>query len=341
LYQSIERCHTLLIDNGVHTDSARIPRDLSTAMTLYREKAESATRLQHHLAVQIQHGIQSDLLRTMSGQYVGNVNQDLHHRAIMLSATAPGASLIFTTLPTTSDYQLNDDEFNTAIRLRLQIVPRNDMLNAQGQLMNVQCYVCDSTHRRVFSSVNEVCAHAHACPKLKRTINTQRHNMVLLTVMRLFREVGHHTELEPWAYDVRDERNRPDATCISTRVNVPPTMVDVSVVHPACSSHVSTGQKSLACAKRREIEKCAKYASQAEHENMKFVPLVMETTGAFGRQFSRLLRELSIQAADERVMSEYEFLRYSRAAIVFALHRGNGRLVSTFAGSANIRQTGA
>ena len=288
--------------------------------------------------IQVATLVDIDKLDTMTKQYANNVNQDLPHRAIMLCATAPGASIIFTTLPICSDYQLSDKEFEFAVRLRLNIVPRNDMLNSSGQLMNFECRICDSKHRRTFTSINEVCAHAHKCNKMKRTINTQRHNMVLLTVTRLFREVGHHTELEPWAYDIRDVRKRPDATCISTRANVVPIMVDVSITHPACDSRVAIGQKSLGCAKDRELYKTNKYAGQAVNENMKFVPLVMETTGAFGRELARLLRQLSIQAADERVMSEYEFLRYARASIVFALHRGNGRLVKTFADSVHIEQ---
>jgi hypothetical protein len=336
LFQSIDKCHESLFENGVCANATRIPRELSAAMNLYRTEMESAQRLQHHLTIQINRDTQKQLLNRMTSQYVENENQDLSHRAILLSATAPGASLVFTTLPTCSDFQLSDDEFNVAIRLRLNIVPRNDMLNARGKLMNVQCLICDSSARRIFSSVNDICAHPHACSKLKRTINTHRHNAVLLTVARLFREVGYATELEPFAYDVRDVRKRPDATCISTRANVRPIMVDVSIVHPACTSHVAYGQKPLGNAIRREIAKTTKYKGQAENENMQFIPLVMETTSAFGREFARVLRELSIQAADERVMTEREFLHYARACISFALHRGNGRLVTTFASQARI-----
>ena len=171
----------------------------------------------------------------------------------------------------------------------------------------------------------------------KRSSITQRHNMVLLTYTRLCREIGHHTELEPFAYDERDERGRPDATCVSISPHVAPTMVDVSVTHPACDSLVVKGQRILACATEREVMKTDKYKNIAANENMEFVPLVLESTGAFGRKLSRNLKQLSMQAEDERVMSQREFLHYSRASIAFALHRGNGRVMQCFASAARVK----
>ena len=63
----------------------------------------------------------------------------------------------------------------------------------------------------------------------------------------------------------------------------------------------------------------------------------MESTGAFGRKLSCNLKQLSMQAEDERVMSQREFLHYSRASIAFALHRGNGRVMQCFASAARVK----
>ena len=119
-------------------------------------------------------------------------------------------------------------------------------------------------------------------------------------------------------------------------MHVLPTMVDVSVTHPACESLVNTGQKMLACASEREVMKTEKYKNIAANENMQFIPLVLESTGAFGRHLTRNLKSLAMQAEDERVMSQREFLQYSRASIAFALHRGNGRVVQLFASAARV-----
>jgi hypothetical protein len=291
--------------------------------------------LQHYLSQQIQRRTSADLLEHLH-------HTDRAHRAVMLSCTSAGASLIFTTIPTELDYQLSDAEMDVAVRLRLNCVPRNDMIDDSGNLMQVQCGICPSNKRTLLTTVNAVCAHPHACEMLKRSASTQRHNNVLHTFTRACREVGYHTVLEPMHIDNSGVRSRPDATCWSTRGNMKPMMVDVSVVHPGCTSHVGTGQKLLGCAMAREKVKRSQYASIAADESATFVPLIVESTGALGTQFVKILRNLSAQAADERVSSEREFSHYVRASIAFALFRGNARLVSQFiARSAVQRQPAA
>ena len=70
---------------------------------------------------------------------------------------------------------------------------------------------------------------------------------------------------------------------------------------------------------------------------MKFVPLVMESSGALGKHFQQLLKDLAIQAKDQLLMSEHEFLFRSRALLAFALQRGNSFLFTQFVSRCHVR----
>jgi hypothetical protein len=86
----------------------------------------------------------------------------------------------------------------------------------------------------------------------------------------------------------------------------------------------------LICAQLREKNKLKKYIHVAQRENLTFIPLVMESTGAFGRHFKKIIRSLAKQASDQRIMSERDFYVYACSSICFSLHRGNGFVISKF-----------
>ena len=153
---------------------------------------------------------------------------------------------------------------------------------------------------------------------------TTRHNMVLHNIVKLCRQIQFHCNLEPTFRDIRNARNRPDATLISGTPLIQSTMIDVSIIHPGSNSYVNNiGQNKLGCASKREKDKINKYQEIAYSEHMKFIPLVMESSGAFGKYFIDFINQLSTQVADQRIMSSKQFRHYAHSTIAFTLQRGN------------------
>ena len=60
------------------------------------------------------------------------------------------------------------------------------------------------------------------------------------------------------------------------------TMVDVTVVHGQCPTHLSKASKVLGLAAWAEKEKLHHYERMAREEGKRFVPVVFETTGGIG-----------------------------------------------------------
>ena len=63
---------------------------------------------------------------------------------------------------------------------------------------------------------------------------------------------------------------------------------------------------------------------------MKFIPLVMESSGAFGKYFIDFINQLSTQVADQRIMSSKQFRHYAHSTIAFTLQRGNSIIIKEF-----------
>jgi hypothetical protein len=331
LYRTIKDCHTAILSSGV-TPNNRIKDNLEEALLEYRQADSSVNKLQHFITQQIHQHNYDNLLIQMNSDVDSNEfteNIDMHHRATLISSSADGASTIFNTLPSQPEYILNDTAMSIAIRSRLQIVPRNDMIdNTNGMLKDtIICGLCSKS----MLTIADTCSHSHTCVVLKGTAITTRHNFVLQTLVKLCREVGYVTTLEPAHRGARNARLRPDATCISSSPTVESILIDVSVIHTSSNSYVLTdGQTSFACTDKREKLKIQKYQPIADKEKMKVVPLIIESTGAFGRQFAQIIRDLARQAEKARVSSERDFYHHTRSLVAFALHRGNAFMFEQF-----------
>ena len=76
-------------------------------------------------------------------------------------------------------------------------------------------------------------------------------------------------------------------------------MLDVSVVYPACATyHKGAAEAPLYAAQKREDTEITKYGTLASHNRYKFVPFVMESTGALGKRAAAFLKDLAQYARE-------------------------------------------
>jgi hypothetical protein len=209
--------------------------------------------------------------------------------------------------------------FNQYIRMRLQLPPHDN----NRLVCNVlQCGTrLPTTHDQVH--------HHQVCRNMTSREATIRHNYVLNTVLRLARDAGFATAKEEAVRDEHGQKLRPDAIITSTISVHRLLYLDVSVVHPAAKSYSAQSafvQKPLAAATTREKRKHRLYDAVARTDQAVFIPLVIESYGAFGREFVGFLSSLASVAAEYHGFDEKEmkdWMRDARRDIVFALQGGN------------------
>jgi hypothetical protein len=105
--------------------------------------------------------------------------------------------------------------------------------------------------------------------------------------------------------------------------------IDVSITHPAAQSYNTQAANltnPLFAAKQRERSKHVKYDAVASQDSARFIPLVLESYGAFGKEFDSFVSVLGSAAADFHGFGVREVSDWIAAAyrdIVVALHSGN------------------
>ena len=116
-----------------------------------------------------------------------------------------------------------------------------------------------------------------------------------------------------------------------TSGNSTPILADVTITHPIISDRslitVSMTQP-LYFAKHREEAKIRKYSGRAIQINQHFIPLVLETYGAYGPKFSQYIKSLASYAVQNRSFNQRaQLIRYWRMKISACLQRANSRLI--------------
>jgi hypothetical protein len=178
--------------------------------------------------------------------------------------------------------------------------------------------------------------HFLVCQKLKATASTTRHDMLVRAFAELAQAAGACVIVEP-----NTDGMRPDAEIVWAEDT---DLVDVSVAHVGSSAvrSLGTDRGALRSAKAREARKVKAYEDVAREANATFVPLVLETFGAFavgtrnyisklnlmllssvaGRdlpdQTGRMLQRLAVTLQNGNARVQEEGLRRARAAAVGA-----------------------
>jgi hypothetical protein len=251
-------------------------------LATYAKETDKADRLQHHIQEQAAKHMQHSLLAS----FKTNVQ-----RAALLSSSAPHAGIPLTCIPLDDrpSHYMPTPLFNQYVRLRLQLPP-----NDTHRLV---CNVLQCSER--LSSDEQQTHHHQACKHFTRE-TIRRHNAVLNTVLRLAQDAGFEAAKEEPVLDAHGHNLRPDAILTSALASQPVLYVDVAIVHPAVSSYRNQSasvKAPLAAAAAREKHKHHKYDAVAAADHARFVPLVMESYGAFGKEFDSFLSCLASAAA--------------------------------------------
>ena len=331
LYRSFYRCHAALLSphTGLHP-SDRLPADIEHVLSIYSDRssisATHAHRLQHHLIHQIELSHHQKLLS----------NSSIIDRAQLRSASSQYAGLQFIILPNAAEHTIITPYFNQSVRLRLNLPP-HDMSTSYCDVQ--QC-------GKILVDTIDVTHHHFSCRQLKRKEITFRHDLIVNTVLRIARDAGYATHREPRIIDDLQTSTQPDATLYSLHSNRQPIFIDVSVTHPCAPSYVHAAGRarhpppqvisdastsSLASAshptiKQREHTKINYYAQVTHDHHAIFYPLVMETYGAIGEQFIKLLAILASDAAEYHQHTPQQSKRWlfqARCSIAIALQVGN------------------
>jgi hypothetical protein len=156
---------------------------------------------------------------------------------------------------------------------------------------------------------------------------TDRHNHILDMVRRIATSAGIHiyaTDREH-GRPVRDQKI-PDGEVqwLDSR-----EFIDVSIIHPASkAASMARNFTDGGAAQLRENAKMRKYLDFARYQNAEFCPLVCETYGGFGKEFTKFVQRLAARKIQndpdpEQDNQRARFVSHSIKLLSFALQRGN------------------
>jgi hypothetical protein len=311
--RSLAHAHAALLTPGTGVlASEKLPSTVEALLSTYSQPTPLVDGLQHHIQLQTSKHIQ----RAILASYTTNAQ-----RAALLSASAPRAGIPLTSIPTADSTGpiMPSAQFDQYVRMRLQLPPRDTSPSACN-IMQCGSELSDDIART---------HHHQVCKHIRNREATVRHNKVLTTVLRIARDAGFAAAHEEPVRDEKGHKLRPDAIITPCSPQYAIMYIDVSVTHPASLSYNTQAAdvtKPLATAKTRERAKHVKYDAVAAQDSARFIPLVLESYGAFGREFDSFLSLLGSAAADFHGFSEREVRTWVASAyrdIVVALHSGN------------------
>ena len=180
--------------------------------------------------------------------------------------------------------------------------------------MGLPCALCGQT-------VSDQ-AHLLACQVPRRGGATQRHDAVKNLVARMAKDALVSVMVEPF----RHAESRFDLWFTSAGFN---RAIDVTIVHPTCSTHVRASSQGLSAADRAEKRKLQIEGQQrlAQRIGAELAPFGAETFGAIGPMARDTLRQVAA-AADHTDINGVELLQAVSVAIV----KGNWRLLEQAVG---------
>jgi hypothetical protein len=231
----------------------------------------------------------------------------------LISLQHDSSSAWLTSLPTDPSFFMPNHVFRMAMKVRLGIP-------AASQKLPSHCPLCKSNN---VSDPN----HLLGCSNMRQRAMTDRHNHILDVVRRIATSSGVHiyaTDREH-GRPVRDQKI-PDGEVqwLDSR-----EFIDVSVIHPASKAAAMMGNfADGGAAKLRENAKMHKYLAFARSQNAEFRPLVCETYGGLGKEFTKFVHRLADRKFQNDPEPEHEhqrtrFVSHSLKLLSFALLRGN------------------
>ena len=220
--------------------------------------------------------------------------------------------------PSTPELTLIDESFILANKHRLGIRPVEDL--------PPKC-PCDT------DLSTDSPQHFYSCRQQLRRAMTVRHDSIVRFLRDAFVMVGAAVTIEPRLYNT--ERLRPDLDILLPDQHV---TLDVAIANPVAPSRKL--DRRFAAADDLQGRKNTKYKEWSHQQGAKFLPFIMETPGALGKQTAGVFKLLAKAAATATIgMSVAEFMRSRRQALSVTLQRGNALVVKM--GAINARASAA
>jgi hypothetical protein len=233
------------------------------------------------------------------------------------SCSAKGASMFLTTNPSKPELFMSDRDLSITVRQRLGMLPVD---NLPDYCACGKPFAADPDH---LSDCNTVLSGGGAA--------IYRHNMIVNRLASLCRLAHVSVKVEPRSDD-KEERKRPDLKLQFLRARV---FVDVAVTHPPSESYRNAAARiNLAAAAHTEVTKHSRYDAFAAREHGRFIPFILESFGAFGKECRTLINSLAREAEHARVMTQREFKGYAYRTLSVDLQRGNAYVVASGANMA-------
>jgi hypothetical protein len=225
--------------------------------------------------------------------------------ARLQAITAKGAGDWIRTVPTLPSHILSDGHYQLAMRMRLGLPP--------NPIMPTNCAACNAN-----MSNDEW--HYLSCPaRMKNELN-MRHDSTKQNLNFYAKLAGMVTRVEPTGLS-NDSRLRPDLQLYMDQIN---QLVDVTIVHPTCPSHVRQAAKQLRTAENAATQKKRKYAEMCENIGANFIPFAIESYGGYSQDALSLIQQIGVFASTHlSAWSKKEIMTNLTAAIAISVQRHN------------------
>jgi len=261
--------------------------------------------------------LQSLLVKRMEIHIRRNVEStaDAATKARLCSASASGAGLWLTVIPTCAAFSMVDLLFCIALRYLLGLPMADDLPAA------CCCRTClDSPD------------HFLHCNRTTAAL-MNRHNKLVYLLRTMFQAAGLPCRLEPL---LRPGQSNMRADLLSSiEEDHRGTAVDLAVIGVTAATHVAAAQEPLGAAIVKEQEKIAKYRAFDEY---KLRPFILESFGALGPQAANLVSTLvgltaqaftpPVAASKKSSLDLQRNLSFTwRATLSVALQSGNAHVL--------------
>jgi hypothetical protein len=267
----------------VETTDSRIKPASMSAIATYISKAVSAVASDEELrlipgtfdeVVAAPRQLQKLLTRLLHKADLAALRGQLSlaEQSHLKSCAQRGASLLFQVIPSEPRLQVNNDEFSHALTLHLGC----PLLAKFSAEQASKCKSCGFTK-------DPVLAPQHICNCGTGGGPQRRHDMLRDVFVHMFRSAHLPTRQEVRAELPHTGNGGPDVLVSDFPLPGQTTMFDVSVINPVQKQFFPRAASvGLVAAASRAKDKLASYAKTAGATGYRAVPLVFETTGAFG-----------------------------------------------------------
>ena len=239
---------------------------------------------------------------------------DVRTQARLHAVQTKGATLVLTTVPTKQSLQLDNPEFRYKMRLHLGLPP----------VARMPALHCPCNHPN--GSYDQDPWHALSCHDELSTSVTDAHDDLKFTVAKWARTVGAKVTVEPRG--LAQDRKHPD---IKIRIAGRTILVDTTRRHPLAPSHVrAAAREPGVILKQAEVQKHGTYDKMAQDNGADFVAFAVETTGAWGREALKLIKDI-IAAGQKmkQVWQPHEHVYGIYRSVAVAIARGNASIIKS------------